>query len=63
MPNIATIGVLLSKGLGQLEGVFLVLERREFLNIFVTSTGGRMSIMRANYEIAAYFATAIFRSS
>ena len=63
LPNVATVGILLSEGLGQLEGVFLVLERREFINIFVTLTGGRKSIMRAIYEIVAYFATAIFRSS
>ena len=63
MPNIATIGILLSEGLGQLEGMFLVLERRKFLNIFVTSTGGRKSIVKAIYEIATYLAMAIFSSS
>jgi len=44
LPYIATVGILASKGLGQAEGVVLVLERRKFPDIFVTSTGGRESI-------------------
>jgi len=45
LPYIAAIGILASKGLSQAEGVVLILECRKFPNIFVTSTGGKASIM------------------
>jgi len=64
LPNIATMGILASEGLGQVEGVVFIIERRKFLDIFFTSTGGEGMLQEhENDELIAYFATATFRSS